>query len=114
MSCADEEEEDVVKGKFGYLAPEVTLGQGVDKRVDVFAAGILPRALVAPFAGALADRGDRRIIVVLADAACGAVALAADHRDLVQRGLDVKKVGNEILELVGGPTADGQLLSWLD
>jgi serine/threonine protein kinase len=36
-----DEDEDMVKGKFGYLAPEVTLGQGADKRVDIFAAGIL-------------------------------------------------------------------------
>lgn len=35
------EEEDIVKGKFGYLAPEVTHGQGADRRVDIFAAGIL-------------------------------------------------------------------------
>jgi serine/threonine-protein kinase len=35
------DDEDIVKGKFGYLAPEVTLGQGADKRVDIFAAGIL-------------------------------------------------------------------------
>lgn len=35
------EDEDIVKGKFGYLAPEVTLGQGADRRVDIFAAGIL-------------------------------------------------------------------------
>ena len=36
-----DEDEDIVKGKFGYLAPEVTLGLGADKRVDIFAAGIL-------------------------------------------------------------------------
>lgn len=36
-----EEDEDVVKGKFGYLAPEVTEGKRPDKRVDIFAAGIL-------------------------------------------------------------------------
>ena len=36
-----DEDEDVVKGKFGYLAPEVTLGKGADHRVDIFAAGIL-------------------------------------------------------------------------
>ncbi len=36
-----EENEDMVKGKFGYLAPEVTLGQGSDHRVDIFATGIL-------------------------------------------------------------------------
>ncbi|MEB2310883.1 MAG: serine/threonine-protein kinase [Sorangiineae bacterium] len=36
-----EEDEDMVKGKFGYLAPEVTLGLGADQRVDLFAAGIL-------------------------------------------------------------------------
>jgi serine/threonine protein kinase len=35
------EDHDIVKGKFGYLAPEVTLGQGSDHRVDIFAAGIL-------------------------------------------------------------------------
>ena len=35
------DEEDIVKGKFGYLAPEVTLGQSADRRVDIFAAGIL-------------------------------------------------------------------------
>jgi serine/threonine-protein kinase len=40
-SHLSDEEEDIVKGKFGYLAPEVTLGQGADKRVDIFAAGIL-------------------------------------------------------------------------
>jgi serine/threonine-protein kinase len=36
-----EDDEDLVKGKFGYLAPEVTLGQPSDHRVDIFAAGIL-------------------------------------------------------------------------
>ncbi|MBN2195322.1 MAG: serine/threonine protein kinase [Polyangiaceae bacterium] len=35
------DDEDIVKGKFGYLAPEVTLGQGADRRVDIFAAGII-------------------------------------------------------------------------
>ena len=28
--------------------------------------------------------------------------LAVDHRDLVQRGLDLKKIGNSLVELVGG------------
>lgn len=36
-----DEDEDIVKGKFGYLAPEVTRGQAADRRVDIFAAGIL-------------------------------------------------------------------------
>src|SRR5688572_15333375 len=36
-----DEDEDIVKGKFGYLAPEVTMGKGSDRRVDIFAAGIL-------------------------------------------------------------------------
>ncbi len=36
-----DEDEDIVKGKFGYLAPEVTRGEKVDRRVDIFAAGIL-------------------------------------------------------------------------
>lgn len=31
-----------------------------------------------------------------------AIALAADHRDLVERGLALKRAGNAILELVGG------------
>jgi len=36
-----DEDEGMVKGKFGYLAPEICLGKGADKRVDIFAAGIL-------------------------------------------------------------------------
>lgn len=36
-----EEDEDIVKGKFGYLAPEIAGGHGVDHRVDIFATGIL-------------------------------------------------------------------------
>jgi sulfhydrogenase subunit alpha len=32
----------------------------------------------------------------------GVVDMAADHRDLVQRGLQLKKVGNQIMEVVGG------------
>jgi coenzyme F420-reducing hydrogenase alpha subunit len=31
-----------------------------------------------------------------------AIAMAADHRELVERGLRMKKLGNEIIELVGG------------
>ena len=32
----------------------------------------------------------------------GAVEMAADHRDLVERGLAIKKVGNELMTVVGG------------
>ena len=31
-----------------------------------------------------------------------AVAMAKDHRDVVERGLELKKAGNEIMRLVGG------------
>lgn len=34
-------EQGVIKGKFGYLAPETVLEKPVDHRVDVFAAGII-------------------------------------------------------------------------
>jgi serine/threonine protein kinase len=43
-----------VKGKISYLAPEQVLGQDIDKRVDVFAAGIVLYellTLVNPFRG---------------------------------------------------------------
>jgi serine/threonine-protein kinase len=46
-SHLSDEDEDIVKGKFGYLAPEVTLRQGVDHRVDIFAAGILVFEMLA-------------------------------------------------------------------
>jgi serine/threonine-protein kinase len=46
-SHLEAEDEDIVKGKFGYLAPEVTLRQGVDHRVDIFAAGILLYEMLA-------------------------------------------------------------------
>ncbi|MCB0919775.1 MAG: Ni/Fe hydrogenase subunit alpha [Actinobacteria bacterium] len=32
----------------------------------------------------------------------GAIEMAAEHRDLVQRGLRMKKIGNQLMELVGG------------
>lgn len=34
-------ESDLVRGKFGYLSPEVALGQGGDARSDIYAAGIM-------------------------------------------------------------------------
>ena len=37
----------IIKGKFGYLAPETVLEQGVDHRVDIFAVGILLWELLA-------------------------------------------------------------------
>ena len=32
----------------------------------------------------------------------GAIEMAADHRDIVERGLRLKRVGNSIMELIGG------------
>ena len=32
----------------------------------------------------------------------GAIEIATAHRDLVQRGLDLKKIGNQLVELIGG------------
>ena len=32
----------------------------------------------------------------------GAIELATAHRDVVQRGLDLKKIGNQLVELIGG------------
>ncbi|MGZ4791647.1 MAG: Ni/Fe hydrogenase subunit alpha, partial [Ilumatobacteraceae bacterium] len=32
----------------------------------------------------------------------GAIELATAHRDIVQRGLDLKKIGNQLVELIGG------------
>jgi serine/threonine protein kinase len=37
----------VIKGKFGYLAPETVREEGVDRRVDVFAVGIILWELLA-------------------------------------------------------------------
>lgn len=37
----------VIKGKFGYLAPETVLELGADNRVDIFAAGIILWELLA-------------------------------------------------------------------
>src|SRR5690606_29575419 len=41
------EDEDIVKGKFGYLAPEIALRKGVDHRADIFAVGILIYEMLA-------------------------------------------------------------------
>ena len=42
-----ESDQGVIKGKFGYLAPETVLEQPVDHRVDVFAVGIILWELLA-------------------------------------------------------------------
>jgi serine/threonine-protein kinase len=42
-----ESDQGVIKGKFGYLAPETVREEGVDRRVDVFAVGIILWELLA-------------------------------------------------------------------
>ena len=32
----------------------------------------------------------------------GAVAMARDHREVVERGLQIKKAGNELIRVIGG------------
>ena len=34
-------DDDIVRGKFGYLSPEAAYGQGADHRTDIYAAGIV-------------------------------------------------------------------------
>lgn len=41
------EEEGVVKGKYAYMSPEQAAGQAVDRRCDIFAAGIILYELLA-------------------------------------------------------------------
>ncbi|MBL8682340.1 MAG: serine/threonine protein kinase [Myxococcales bacterium] len=43
----EKSEQGMVKGKFGYLAPETALGQEVDAQVDVFAVGIMLWEMIA-------------------------------------------------------------------
>jgi len=59
----------VIKGKFGYLAPETVMELGADKRVDIFAAGIILWELLA---------GGRRLF--LGDTDFGTVKLVRDAK----------------------------------
>lgn len=43
----EKSEQGMVKGKFGYLAPETALGQEVDAQVDIFAVGIMLWEMIA-------------------------------------------------------------------
>jgi len=43
----EKSEQGMVKGKFGYLAPETALGQEVDSQADVFAVGIMLWEMIA-------------------------------------------------------------------
>ncbi len=40
-SQLEKSEPGIIKGKFGYLSPEATLGQPIDARTDIFAVGII-------------------------------------------------------------------------
>ncbi len=40
-SQLEKSEPGIIKGKFGYLSPEVALGQVADGRTDIFAVGII-------------------------------------------------------------------------
>jgi serine/threonine-protein kinase len=113
------DEEDIVKGKFGYLAPEVTLGQGADRRVDIFAAGIL---LWEMLAGRRLFKGDtdvetfkqvqaavipdmRQIRADVSDdlAYVLAKALARDRDQRYQRAGDFAKDLSVVLDRLGKP-----------
>jgi serine/threonine-protein kinase len=73
----------VFKGKLGYAAPEQLLGEGIDRRVDVYAAAVVLWELVARTR--LFPPGDDRAGAIVRNE----VPLPSSVRDGVPVGLDV-------------------------
>lgn len=56
----------ILKGKFGYMAPEQVMGQDIDRRTDIFCTGILTYELLTRerlFAGSNELSTDRKSVV---------------------------------------------------
>ncbi len=99
----------VVKGTPQWLAPEQALGRGVDARTDVFALGLLLRALVDD--DAPAPPPDPRVDQALRDVWLRASADApADRWDDVQAMLGALQRWRAAHALDAGP---GQLPAWV-
>jgi eukaryotic-like serine/threonine-protein kinase len=60
---------DVPLGKLGYMAPEMLQGEAVDRRADVFAAGVIAYELLTGHAPFSADE-EREALSKLAEARC--------------------------------------------
>jgi len=63
------ESSDVPLGKLGYMAPEMLQGEAVDRRADVFAAGVIAYELLTGHAPFEAEE-EREALSKLADARC--------------------------------------------
>lgn len=113
-----------IKGKTAYMAPEQLQGKPVDRRADIFAAGIVLWELLVGrslFASDTAAGTMMRVLEMPVDAPSlydptlapfDAVCARALHRDLACRFQTAEEMGAE-LERVGSPATARKLGHWV-
>jgi serine/threonine-protein kinase len=115
----------VVKGTIGYMAPEQLQGKSVDRRIDIFALGVMLYKLTTgehPFPGATDEEQMHRLLkgsyppvrslVPDADPALEATIHKALATDPKQRHPTAEKLGQELKDLLvpqGGPVDNAYL-----
>jgi serine/threonine-protein kinase len=119
-------QEGILKGKIGYLAPEQIRGQDVDRRVDVFAAGIVLWEMLTGsrlFKGSTPEDGMRKILEMevvppsrsapLVPAALDVVTLQALAKEPDLRFSTAADMAFE-LERCSPPASSAQVGAWLE
>lgn len=113
-----------VKGKLGYMAPEQLLGERVDRRADIFAAGVvLWEALVGEraFQGEDGATAIARVLDGKIDPPSARVAETAPFDAIVMRALDPRPAGRfstalemaRAIEAVGRMATPGEVGLWV-
>jgi serine/threonine-protein kinase len=128
--CLHKTKTGIVKGKFGYLAPEAVSSKAVDRRADVWALGVVLWELVTQQRLFLRDsEADTILAVASADvpppstvrpgvpAGLDPIVLKALARDPAERYATARALGRDLIRFIHGgtePVGLSDIAEWMD